>query len=235
MDAFDGSRVKVAPGTLYIAPLGTAEPSSISGAWPAGWSQLGYTDTGSQFDFTPQTDTITVEEEYFPVRYVTTGMTASLTFAMAEQTANNLLIALNAGTSADRAADTTGGSPDITDGSWVEPPAINTEKRVMLGWDALNSAGSAGGADAFARLVARQCFQTGTVSLLARKGNNKRLYTCTFARAQTGGTSRSPPNSTGSAPASSTATTCCKANASRPPCSSPPISSGPWVGWRRPA
>lgn len=180
MSAFDGSRVKVAPGTLYIAKLGTSEPTSISGAWPAGWSQLGYTDQGSQFDFAPATDTVTVEEEYFPVRYVTTGYTATLTFALAEQTANNLLIALNAGESTDRAANTTGGAPDITDGSWVEPPAINTEKRVMLGWDALNSAGSAGGSDAFGRLVMRQCFQTGTVSMIARKGNNKRLYTCQF-------------------------------------------------------
>lgn len=177
---FDGSRVKVGPGTLYIAALGTAEPTSISGNWPTGWNPLGYTDQGSQFDFAPATDTVTVEEEYFPTRYVTTGYTATLTFSLAEATADNLLIALNAGTSADRAANTTGGSPDITDGSWVEPPAINTEKRVMLGWDALNSSGSAGGSDPFGRLIARQCFQTGTVSLLARKGNNKRLYTCQF-------------------------------------------------------
>lgn len=170
----DPTKVKLGPGTLYVAALGTAEPTSISGAWPAGWSQLGYTDTGSQFDYAPTVQPIEVEEEYFPTDYATTGITASMTFALAEQTANNLLIALNAGVSADRAAATTG---SITDGTWVEPPAINTEKRVMLGWDSLDAT-QAG--EAFGRIVARKCFQVGTLSLIRRKAPQKALYSCTF-------------------------------------------------------
>jgi hypothetical protein len=173
----NSNAVKIGPGTLYVAKLLTTEPSSISGAWPAGWTQLGYTDAGSQFDYAPTVEAVEVEEEIFPVRYVTTGATGTLTFALAEQTANNLLIALNAGVSSDRVAATTGTSPDITDGSWVEPPALGLEKRIMLGWDALdyNQAG-----DAFGRLVARQCLQTGSLSIVRRKGNNKATYAAQF-------------------------------------------------------
>lgn len=170
----DSSKVKLGPGTLYVAELGTSEPTSISGAWGAGWGQLGYTDAGSQFDYATTNDPVEVEEELFPIRYTPTGATGSLTFALAEQTANNLLIALNAGVTADRAANTTG---DITDGVWVEPPSLGTEKRVMLGWDSLDYNQNG---EAFGRIVARQCLQQGSLSIIRRKGNNKALYACTF-------------------------------------------------------
>lgn len=171
----DSTKVKVGPGTLYVAPIGTSEPTSISGAWPAGWAQLGYTDAGSTFDYGTTTEPVEVEEEKFPIDHTTTGANGSITFALAETTANNLLIALNAGVSADRAANTTG---SITDGSWVEPTALGSEKRVMIGWDSLdyNQAGSA-----FGRIVARKCLQTGSISLSRRKSpSGKSTYSCTF-------------------------------------------------------
>jgi len=170
----DSNKVKLGPGTLYVAQLGTTEPTSISGAWPAGWSQIGYTDAGSQFDYSITAEPVEVEEEVDVIENVVTGRSGTLTFSMAETTANNLLIALNAGVSADRAANTTGTS---TDNTWVEPPALNVIKRVMLGWDALDYNQNG---DAFGRIVARKCLQTGSLSIPARKGNNKRLYSCTF-------------------------------------------------------
>jgi hypothetical protein len=171
----DSTKVKVGPGTLFIAKLSTAEPTSISGAWPAGWSQLGYTDAGSTFDYRRTTEDITVEEEKFPLDTDVVSAAGSITFALAEQTANNLLIALNAGDVGDRVSAATG---TFTDGTWVEPVALGSEKKVMIGWDALdyNQAGSA-----FGRIVARKCLQTGSISIARRKGgSNKATYSCVF-------------------------------------------------------
>lgn len=178
--AFDGSRIEIGPGTLYAAPLGTTEPDSVTGAWGAGWVPLGYTDAGSTFAYQLQTAAVTVEEEYFPIRTVTTGATATLSFSLAETTRQNLLLAMNAGIGSSLVAGTTGTSGTDTS-IWAEPPALGSEVRVMLGWDSIPKAGSTGtDVDAFARLIARQCFQTGNISIQRRKGNNKPLYACTF-------------------------------------------------------
>lgn len=179
--AFDGTRIEIGPGTLYAAPIGTTEPDSVTGVWPAGWVSLGYTDAGSTFSFQPQVAAVPVEEEVFPIRNVVTGVSATLAFALAETTQQNLLLALNAGIGSSVVAGTTGIS--ATDSSiWTEMPEVGTEVRVMLGWDALPK-GATTGTDVkqFARLIARQCFQTGNLSIVRRKGNNKPLYNCTFS------------------------------------------------------
>lgn len=175
MSAFDGDHVKIGPGSLYIAPLGTAEPTFVTGNWPTGWVTLGYTDQGSEFAFSPTTEDVTVEEEYFPVRTVTTGYTATLTFSLAESTRRNLMIALNAGLTPSATQIGTESNGTL----WAEPPAVGEEVRVMLGWDALNAQG-AGTSDPFGRLVARKCFQTGNIQITRRKGSNKALYQCQF-------------------------------------------------------
>lgn len=172
---YDGSRIKVGAGTLYVAPLGTTEPTSVTGAWPSAWKALGYTDAGSDFTVTPQTAEITVEEEYWAIRTVITGYSAVTTFALAEQTAQNLVVSLNGGI-ANVSAAVQGTNPD---GSiWVEMPDVGTEVRVMLGWDAFPKAGIVG--DAFGRLLMRQCLQGGAMKVVRRKGNNKATYACSF-------------------------------------------------------
>lgn len=184
MSAFDTTNIKAGPGTIYAAPLGTSEPVAVTGAWPSGWVKLGYTDGGSTFQNAPQTGTIEVEEEYYPVRYVTTGADASMAWAFAEDTAANFLLALNAGvgtpgSGTGLAAGTTGTNPD---GSiWTEPPALGDEVRIMLGWDAINTDAGAGGSDPFERLILRQCYQTGTVSENHNKGTNKKVIAVTFS------------------------------------------------------
>lgn len=183
MTAFSTSNVKAGPGTIYAAPLTTTEPTAVSGAWPAGWVKLGYTDGGSTFSHAPATGTIDVEEEYYPIRYVTTGAADSFAWAFAEDTARNFLIALNAGVGTPGAgtglaAGTTGTNGD---GSiWVEPPALGAEVRIMLGWDAINTDAGAGGSDPFGRLILRQCYQTGTVTENHQKGTNKKVIAVTF-------------------------------------------------------
>lgn len=173
---YDGTRVDVGPGTLYAAPLGTTEPTSVTGTWPAGWTSLGYTDAGSTFSLNPTVASVEVEESYWPVRNVITAYAGTLTFALAEETLQNWLLALNAGIGSSQLAAAHGTSG--TDSSiWAEVPDIGTEVRVMLGWDALNP--SLAGTP-FGRLVVRQALQTGTVTAQRRKGANKTSLACTF-------------------------------------------------------
>jgi hypothetical protein len=204
--SFNGSRVVVGAGTLYVAPLGTLEPASVTGAWPSGWATLGYTDTGSEFQIAPKVSPVEVEEEYWPIRQAITTYEGSLTFALAEATAQNLLLALNAGfpigsppnqtqtgySTGNVGTYPTGGNSQFAAGTgdgtiWVTPPIAGTESRVMIGWDSLPEGTTAppvfstGFANPFQRLVARQCLQTGTMKMMHRKGNNKLTYACTFS------------------------------------------------------
>jgi hypothetical protein len=181
MAAFDPTAVNVGVGTLYVAPIGTTEPTSVTGAWATGWTPLGYTDQGSVFTFTPAWVEVTVEEEFYPLRQAPNGAKAEMTFALAETTAANMLVALNAGVGSTLLSSAHGNNPD---GSiWVEPPIIGQEVRLMIGWDALVEAAPQPtvGSVPFGRLIMRQCLQTGAVTETHRRGNNKRMYACMFS------------------------------------------------------
>lgn len=177
MTVFNPDNIKVGPGTLYAAPLGTAEPVSVSGAWPTGWIALGYTDAGSEFDFGPTTSPITVEEELWEIRQAITGYSGTMTFVLAEVTRQNLALVLNAGIGSGVIAASQGTNPD---GSiWQETPAAGSEVRVMLGWDSIPLAAAAA-ADPNTRLIVRQTLQSGPVKRIARKGAAKSTFAASF-------------------------------------------------------
>ena len=93
--------VKLGPGLLYLAPVGTAEPADLSTPWATVsplWTPLGYTDAGSTFKYALATSTVDVAEELLPIRNETTGVDVSVAFDAAEITATNLSRALNGGT-----------------------------------------------------------------------------------------------------------------------------------------
>jgi hypothetical protein len=185
---YSGSRVLVGAGTLYAAPLGTTEPTSVTGAWPTGWTPLGYTRQGSTFDLKPKAAGLEVEEELWPVRQVMTGADADITFELSEQTQQNLLIAINSGilNTSSAVANTSGTNAD---GSvWAEPPNLGFEARLMLGWDSLPEAATGPNAIAYGRIIMRQCLQTGSMKRQARKGNNQSTYACTFSFEKPSGT-----------------------------------------------
>lgn len=152
------------PGYLYSAPLGTTEPADLSTAWTAvsaNWTLLGYTDEGSEFGYSPDTDTVEVAEELDPVQIVTTGRSSTVSFAMAELTASHLKIAMNGGT-------ITAGTGIVT----YEPPDLGTETRIMLGFQS---------EDNQERWIYRQCFQSGDVSIARRKGADKAVISVEFS------------------------------------------------------
>lgn len=154
------------PGYLYINNIGGTEPTDLATAWTAlavPWTALGYTDAGSTFKYTLATDTVNVAEELDAVSVQTTGRTSSVSWAMAEITATNLMRAFNAPSSA------------ITAGAGIvsfEPPDLGTEVRRMLGFES---------EDHTERWIFRQCFQTGDVSLQRQKGASNATASVEFS------------------------------------------------------
>jgi hypothetical protein len=178
MATYNPANVKVGVGTLYAAPIGTSEPTAVTGAWPAGWVTLGYTEQGSEFDFTPTISPIDVEEEFWPVRQVITAYSGKLTFMLAETTRQNFLLLLNNGIGSSLNAASYGAN---SDGSlWGEPPAPGAEVPVMLGWDAATQ-GAATALDPTGRLIVRSALQAGGLKVVRRKGANKTTYAAEFA------------------------------------------------------
>lgn len=152
--------VRVGPGLLRIAPLGTAEPTDLTAAWNAAFVLLGYTEEGHAFTQTPSFEPVEVAEEVDPVSYEMTGREMRVEFALAEMTALNMSRALNGG--------------DITTGTGIvtfEPPDPGEEVRVMLGWESL---------DGKERWVWRKCLQTGDVEVARRKAPAKATVPCSF-------------------------------------------------------
>lgn len=92
--------VKLGPGLLYVAPVGTVEPVDLTTPWSTVsplWVPIGYTDAGSEFGYTMASSTVDVAEELLPIRNEVTGVDVSLSFAAAEITASNMSRALNGG------------------------------------------------------------------------------------------------------------------------------------------
>jgi hypothetical protein len=125
------------PGFLFWAPLGSTEPThAVTGSvftdtWPAAWIRLGATEEGHTFNWQTSFDPVNVAELLDPVKYVTTGRTGSLAFALVDFHMNNVKRALNGGT-----ITTTGASdrlPVREHGSGVDRSAEGRGQREPAG------------------------------------------------------------------------------------------------------
>lgn len=154
------ANVRVGPGILYIAPMGSTEPTDLATPWPGAWDQIGYTDVGSNFVFDQTFEDVMVAEELDPILTLQTARTASVNFQAAEITAENLSRAFNGGT-----IDTPGGF--VT----YEPPPAGTYSHAMIGWE------SDDGAE---RWVFRKCLQIGSVDMPRRKAPDKAVIPMSF-------------------------------------------------------
>jgi hypothetical protein len=157
------ANLALGPGTLYIAVLGTPEPADLTTPWAsvsANWIQLGYTDEGSTFNYSVDSENVEVAEELDPVAVALTSRELTLSFALAEMTAANLKRALNGGT--------------ITSGAGIvtfEPPDLGEEVRTMLGWES---------EDHTERWVYRKALQVGSMEVSRAKGAAKATISCEF-------------------------------------------------------
>lgn len=142
--------VRIKPGVLRIAPLGSTEPADLLEAWPAAWEELGYTKEGSNFMFEQTFEDVEVAEELEPVAIVQTKRGSNINFSLAELTAENMSRALNGGTV-------------VTAGGLVtfEPPPAGEATYVMIGWEA---------DDGLERWIWRKCLNVGSIDIARKKG-----------------------------------------------------------------
>ena len=164
--------ILVDPGFLWVAPLGTAAPtntvtaSKFTDTVAAAWLPLGATTEGSTFSYSTEVEAINVAEFFDPIKYVTTGRSGNISFALANFTLTNYRRALNGGVAAI-APTGTGGSELAT----LEPPDPGNEVRCMVLWEST---------DATVRLMLRQTIQGGEVSVAMQKAPAIASIPCTF-------------------------------------------------------
>jgi hypothetical protein len=148
------------PGYLYYAAVGSALPTNtVAGSvftdtWPAAWFALGATRDGSTFNYSITTDQIVAAEYFDPLRIITTGREAGITFDLYQVHATNMKRALNGGTLTPSGAGATLKNE-------FTPPNPGSEVRCMIGWESQ---------DGTERLVAEQCFQVGSLQIARKKG-----------------------------------------------------------------
>jgi hypothetical protein len=160
--------VKLGPGRLWVAPVGTTEPVSASTAIPSAFRSVGYTEEGNVFATEITTEAVEVAEELDPLRYVNTRRAASVQFSMAEMTRENLALALNAGANAANTAQ------------YFEPPDLGTEVRCMIVWDSNEDATDLVTNGGNVRWIYRQCYQVDAIETARTKAPQKSLIPVRF-------------------------------------------------------
>ena len=139
------------PGLLYIAPLGTAEPTTISTALDPAWVPLGYTDAGTSVAFVPTVTKLYAAESYYPLAAPVTAWDATISMKLLELTLKNLSAVMNAGV-----VTPTGANFAFT------PPVVGTEVNVMLLLKGKNDPLTS--QPSFIEIY-RKCIQSGTVTI----------------------------------------------------------------------
>lgn len=161
----DADEVLLGAGVLYVAPIGTTEPANASSSLPSAWREVGWTDQGSAIDIAYSNEGIPVAEEFYPVKYVTTGVEISVGFAMKQMTRRNLALALNLGANV------------ANDASVLNPPDPGEEVRVMIVLDTEEGA----------RYLFRKAIQGGSVNIARQKAPNVALLPVQFRVEHPGG------------------------------------------------
>lgn len=154
------NNISLGAGRLWVAAIGTAEPTSGSALLPsADWRAVGYTEDGTTVTFTLNNEEIEVAEEFDPVLYVNNKRTTMLKVQLAEATRRNLSLVL-------------GGLATAGTLGAYEPPNPGDEVAFMAVWDSEDSA--QGNADNI-RWLFRSCKSGGTIETQRNKAPNKAL------------------------------------------------------------
>lgn len=160
--------VTLGAGFLYAAPLATTDPADGTTALASAWREIGFTEDGSEFQYALTAEDVFVAESFDPVKIATTTRAASVTFQMAENTRQNLALALNVGAN------------EVNDGTAFEPPDVGTEVRIKLVWQNWDNDDAPGDAATDCRWIFRQCFQGAPITTAHRKAPQKGLIPVTF-------------------------------------------------------
>lgn len=159
------SNVHLGPGRLYVATLGTTEPTSATAVLGSAFNPVGYTEQGSAFSTNLTNSEVDVEEEVDPILYVLSKRANTLAVTLAETTRRNLALAVG------------GGAGAVNDATTFEPPDPGTEVGVMIVWDSTLADTPA---STNVRWLFRQCKGGGTIAIPRRKAPNKATIAVTF-------------------------------------------------------
>ena len=159
----NSANIQLGAGRLYVAPIGTTEPTTASAALPSAWRAVGYTEDGTTVSVELTNEPIEVAEEYDPVLYVLSSRSASVAVQMAEVNRRNLALAMGVGAN------------EANDETTFEPPAPGDEVAVMLCWDSEDAAGTSN-----VRWLFRQAKVNGSVEITRNKAPNKAMLPVTW-------------------------------------------------------
>jgi hypothetical protein len=157
------SNIVIGAGWLYMAPLGTSEPTDSTTALPSAWIAIGYTEDGHDMTVGRTNDDIEVAEVNFPVLVVNSKTNVKLKFRMAEPTARNLVAALGNGA---------GGSNTATS---LE---IDT---ALTGIMLVHESNAAGSLTTNRRKIFRECYPSGDLTTGFKKSPGKTLLDVEFS------------------------------------------------------
>lgn len=163
----DSANVIIGSGRLYVAPVGTALPVLNGSVYPvswSGWTGVGYTDDGIEFNYTPTFKDITVDEEMAPVKKPLVAEKASFVAKLAEVTLANLNRAI-AGSTLSSNSNNTHDVITLKAGSEV------TNNEVMIGFE-----GPAPGDEGLTRVII--CYKAksvGSVQLKAQRTDKQMI------------------------------------------------------------
>lgn len=155
----NAENISLGAGRLYVAPLGTDEPTVASAALPSAWRAVGYTEDGTTITTELTNEEIEVAEEYDPVLYMMTKRKIMVAVQMAEATRRNLALALGVGAN------------EANDGTSFEPPNPGDETGFMLVWDSEDDATNGDNI----RWLFRKCKISGSIETSRNKAPNKAL------------------------------------------------------------
>jgi hypothetical protein len=158
--------VKLGPGRLWYAPLGTAEPTDASTVLPIAWLPIGYTENGTEIVTTVTAEDIEVAEEFDPIDNIQTKRVTVLNVEMAESTKRNLLLAIAGGS----------GAAATNDGIAFEFPDADQITGVMMVWESTLSTPDSTNR----RWLLRTAKPNGTITTVRRKAPAKSSITASF-------------------------------------------------------
>jgi hypothetical protein len=86
-------------GTVRVAPVGTTQPTTPTGAPAAGWVDLGYvSEDGVTFTDSKDIEDVLAWQSFYPVRKIVTGKEATLAFVLREWDERTIPLAFGGGT-----------------------------------------------------------------------------------------------------------------------------------------
>jgi len=155
------TNVKLGPGRVWIAPVGTTAPVNASSALDNAFWALGYTEDGTTVDIEYTSEGIEVAEELDPIDYVNTARAITFNFQAAEATRKRLAVGLALGA-------------EYTDDAQVLdfPEGAADQVGVALVWDSEEDADAN---DANIRWFVPKLLPAGTISIARQKAPNKTL------------------------------------------------------------